>query len=68
MLGYAMVQDSLLDRFSQRVIEAEIITGKAAGDITFIPRIKIVLDKTGLSFPLLQKAVSCPFSICHDHQ
>jgi ATP-dependent DNA helicase PIF1 len=38
-----------------RVVEAEIITGKGAGNVAFIPRIKFIFDNSGLPFTFARK-------------
>jgi ATP-dependent DNA helicase PIF1 len=34
----------IVRRFTMRVVEAEIITGKGAGNVAFIPHIKFIFD------------------------
>ncbi|KAH9570040.1 hypothetical protein CY35_02G018900 [Sphagnum magellanicum] len=41
--------------FTIRVVEAEIITGKGASNVAFIPRIKFIFDNNGLSFTFARK-------------
>jgi ATP-dependent DNA helicase PIF1 len=38
-----------------RVVEAEIITGKGAGNVAFIPRIKFIFDNSSLPFTFARK-------------
>jgi len=38
-----------------RVVEAEIITGKGASNVAFIPRIKFISDNSGLPFTFARK-------------
>ncbi|KAH8951590.1 hypothetical protein BDL97_09G035900 [Sphagnum fallax] len=38
-----------------RVIEAEIIACKGAGNVAFIPRIKFISDNSGLPFTFVRK-------------
>jgi hypothetical protein len=38
-----------------RVVEAEIITSKGAGNVAFIPRIKFITDNSGLPFTFARK-------------
>jgi len=40
----------IVRRLRARVLEAEIITGRRAGDSTFIPRITLISDKSALPF------------------
>jgi ATP-dependent DNA helicase PIF1 len=41
--------------FTMRVVEVEIITGKGAGNVAFIPRIKFISDNSGLPFTFARK-------------
>jgi hypothetical protein len=41
--------------FTMRVVEAEIITGKGAGNVAFISRIKFISDNNGLPFTFAKK-------------
>jgi hypothetical protein len=45
----------IVRRFTMRVVEAEIITGKGAGNVAFIPRIKFIFDNNGLPFTFTRK-------------
>jgi hypothetical protein len=45
----------IIRRFTMRVVEAEIITGKGAGNVAFIPRIKFIFDNNGLPFTFARK-------------
>jgi hypothetical protein len=45
----------IVRRFTMRVIEAEIITGKGVGNVAFIPRIKFIYDNNGLPFTFARK-------------
>ncbi len=45
----------IVRRFTMRVIEAEIITGKGAGNVAFIPRIKFISDNSDLPFTFARK-------------
>jgi ATP-dependent DNA helicase PIF1 len=45
----------IVRRFTMRVIEAEIITGKGADNVAFIPRIKFISDNSGLPFTFTRK-------------
>ncbi len=45
----------IVRRFTMRVIEAEIIIGKGAGNVAFIPRIKFIFDNSGLPFTFARK-------------
>ncbi len=45
----------IIRRFTMRVVEAEIITGKGAGNVAFIPRIKFISDNSGLPFTFARK-------------
>jgi len=45
----------IVRRFTMRVIEAKIITGKGAGNVAFIPRIKFIFDNNGLPFTFARK-------------
>jgi len=40
----------IVRRFTMRVVEVEIITGKGADNVAFIPRIKFISDNSGLPF------------------
>lgn len=40
---------------SARVIEAEVLTGEHAGYVTFIPRIPLITENSGLPFPVRRK-------------
>jgi ATP-dependent DNA helicase PIF1 len=45
----------IVRRFMMRVIEAEIITGKRAGNVAFIPHIKFISNNSGLPFTFARK-------------
>jgi len=45
----------IVRRFTMRVVEVEIITGKGAGNVAFIPRIKFISDNNGLPFTFARK-------------
>jgi ATP-dependent exoDNAse (exonuclease V) alpha subunit len=45
----------IIRRFMMRVVEAEIITGKGAGNVAFIARIKFISDNNGLPFTFARK-------------
>jgi ATP-dependent DNA helicase PIF1 len=45
----------IVRRFTMRVIEAQIIIGKGAGNVAFIPRIKFIFDNSGLPFTFARK-------------
>jgi ATP-dependent exoDNAse (exonuclease V) alpha subunit len=45
----------IVQRFTMQVIEVEIITGKGAGNVAFIPRIKFISDNSGLPFTFARK-------------
>jgi len=45
----------IVRRFTMRVVEVEIITGKGAGNVAFIPRIKFIFDNSGLPFTFARK-------------
>jgi ATP-dependent DNA helicase PIF1 len=45
----------IVRRFTMRVIEVEIITGKGVGNVAFIPRIKFISDNSGLPFTFARK-------------
>jgi hypothetical protein len=45
----------IIRRFTMRVVEAEIIIGKGAGNVAFIPRIKFIFDNNGLPFTFAKK-------------
>jgi ATP-dependent exoDNAse (exonuclease V) alpha subunit len=45
----------IVRRFTMRIIEAEIITGKGAGNVAFILRIKFIFDNSGLPFTFARK-------------
>jgi ATP-dependent DNA helicase PIF1 len=45
----------IIRRFTMRVVEAEIMTGKGAGNVAFIPRIKFISDNSGLPFTFTRK-------------
>jgi ATP-dependent DNA helicase PIF1 len=45
----------IVRRFTMRVIEVEIITGKGVGNVAFIPRIKFISDNNGLPFTFARK-------------
>jgi ATP-dependent DNA helicase PIF1 len=45
----------IVRRFTMRVIEAEIITGKGANNVAFIPRIKFIFDNSDLPFTFARK-------------
>ncbi len=45
----------IVRRFMMRVIEAEIITGKGASNVAFIPRIMFIFDNSGLPFTFARK-------------
>ncbi len=45
----------IVQRFTMRVVEVEIITGKGADNVAFIPRIKFISDNSGLPFTFARK-------------
>ncbi len=45
----------IIRRFTMRLVEAEIIIGKGAGNVAFIPRIKFISDNSGLPFTFAKK-------------
>ncbi len=45
----------IIRRFTMRVVEAKIITGKGANNVAFIPRIKFISDNSGLPFTFATK-------------
>jgi hypothetical protein len=45
----------IVRRFTMRVIEVEIITGKGAVNVAFIPRIKFISDNSSLPFTFARK-------------
>ncbi len=45
----------IVQRFTMRVVEVEIITGKWAGNVAFIPRIKFISDNNSLPFTFARK-------------
>jgi ATP-dependent DNA helicase PIF1 len=45
----------IVRRFTMQVVEAEIITGKGAGNVAFIPRIKLISDNIDLPFTFARK-------------
>jgi hypothetical protein len=45
----------IVRRFTMRVVEVEIITGKGAGNVAFIPRIKFISNNSGLPFTFAKK-------------
>jgi ATP-dependent exoDNAse (exonuclease V) alpha subunit len=45
----------IVRRFTMRVIEAEIITSKGAGNVAFISRIKFIFDNNDLPFTFTRK-------------
>ncbi|KAH9542644.1 hypothetical protein CY35_13G018000, partial [Sphagnum magellanicum] len=45
----------IVRRFTMRVVEVEIITGKGAGNVAFISRIKFISDNSGLPFTFARK-------------
>jgi ATP-dependent exoDNAse (exonuclease V) alpha subunit len=45
----------IVRRFTMRVIEAKIITGKRVGNVAFIPCIKFISDNCGLPFTFARK-------------
>jgi ATP-dependent DNA helicase PIF1 len=45
----------IVQRFTMRVIEAEIITSKGVGNVAFISRIKFISDNSGLPFTFARK-------------
>jgi hypothetical protein len=45
----------IVRRFTMRVVEVEIITGKRAGNVAFIPRIKFISDNSDLPFTFARK-------------
>jgi hypothetical protein len=45
----------IVRRFTMRVIEAKIITGKGAGNVAFITRIKFISDNSDLPFTFARK-------------
>jgi hypothetical protein len=45
----------IVRRFTMRVVEAEIIAGKGAGNVAFIPRIKFIFDNNNLPFTFARK-------------
>jgi ATP-dependent DNA helicase PIF1 len=45
----------IVQRFTMRVVEVEIITGKGAGNVAFIPHIKFISDNNGLPFAFARK-------------
>jgi ATP-dependent DNA helicase PIF1 len=49
--------------FTMQVVEAEIITGKGAGNVAFIPRIKFISDNNGLPFTFVRKQF--PFRLAY---
>jgi hypothetical protein len=45
----------IVRRFTMRVVEVEIITGKGANNVAFTPRIKFISDNNGLPFTFARK-------------
>jgi hypothetical protein len=45
----------IVRRFTMRVVEVEIIIGKGAGNVAFIPCIKFISDNSGLPFTFAKK-------------
>jgi ATP-dependent exoDNAse (exonuclease V) alpha subunit len=45
----------IVRRFTMRVVEVEIITGKGASNVAFIPRIKFIYDNNDLPFTFVRK-------------
>jgi ATP-dependent DNA helicase PIF1 len=45
----------IVRRFTMRVVEVEIITGKWAGNVAFIPCIKFISNNSGLPFTFARK-------------
>jgi hypothetical protein len=45
----------IVRRFTMRVVEAKIITGKGAGNVAFISRIKFISDNSDLPFTFARK-------------
>jgi ATP-dependent exoDNAse (exonuclease V) alpha subunit len=45
----------IIRRFTMRVVEAKIITGKGAGNVAFILRIKFIFDNNSLPFTFARK-------------
>jgi ATP-dependent DNA helicase PIF1 len=45
----------IVRRFTMRVVEAEIITGKGAGNVAFILHIKFISDNNSLPFTFARK-------------
>jgi hypothetical protein len=45
----------IVRRFTMRVVKVEIITGKGARNVAFIPRIKFISDNSGLPFTFARK-------------
>jgi len=45
----------IVRRFTMRIVEAEIITGKGADNVAFIPRIKFISDNKDLPFTFARK-------------
>jgi len=49
----------IIRRFMMRIVKAEIITGKGAGNVAFIPRIKFI--------SICKEAISFVPSLCDDY-
>jgi ATP-dependent exoDNAse (exonuclease V) alpha subunit len=45
----------IVQRFTMRVVEAKIITGKGASNVAFIPHIKFIFDNSDLPFTFARK-------------
>jgi hypothetical protein len=57
----------IVRRFTMRVVEAEIITGKGAGNVAFIPPIKFIFEKKRFAIYICKEAISFIASLCQDY-
>ncbi len=53
----------IIRRFTMRIVEAEIIAGKGASNVAFIPCIKFISDNSGLPFTFARKQF--PFRLAY---
>jgi hypothetical protein len=50
-----------------RVVEVEIITGKGAGNVAFIPPIKFIFEKKRFAIYICKEAISFIAGLCQDY-
>jgi hypothetical protein len=57
----------IVRHFTMRVVEAEIIIGKGAGNVAFISRIKFISNNNDLPFTFARKQFPLRLGLCHDY-